>query len=193
MRLLGTDHLDCVHMHNAGRDDRWGSVDGVLAKNGPLSILVDAKKQGMIRHIGCTTHSNASRILQIVDTGEIDLVMGVLNFVDRHTYNLEGQLLPELRKRNIAMIAMKVLGGPAGRGPGAMLQAPEDFRASYRYVMGLEGVAVGIIGFRTAEEFKQGLAIAREFKPLSEAEMGAVAERGKTLAAKWGPHFGVVT
>jgi uncharacterized protein len=165
----------------------------VLSKDGGLAALLEAKKQGMIRHIGCTTHSGVARVLQAIDTGHIDLLMCVLNFVDHQIYNLEERLLPTARKKNIAVIAMKVLGGPVGKGPGARLMAPEDYRASARYCWGVPGVAVSIIGFRTPEELRQGLATAREYKPLSPAEMSALMERGKKLAAEWGPSRGPVS
>ena len=192
LRRLRTDHLDCVHFHNIGRDDRWGELDPVLSKDGALAALLEAKKQGMIRHIGCTTHSGVARVIRTLETGHIDVLMCVLNFVDRHIYNLEERLLPEARKRNVAVVAMKVLGGPAGRGPGARLTSPENYRAAMRYCLGLPGVAVSIVGFRTPEELRKGLAAAREYEPLSPAESRALAGIGRKIAAEWGPTRGPV-
>lgn len=193
LRLLRTDHLDCVHFHNIGRDDRWGGLDPIFSNDGALAALIEAKKQGMVRHIGCTTHSGVSRVIRAFDTGHIDVLMCVLNFVDRHIYNLEERLLPVARKRNIAVVAMKALGGPIGRGPGARLAAPEHYRSALRYCWGLPGLAVSIVGFRTPQELHQGLAAAREYRPLSPAEARALAARGEKLAAEWGPTRGPVT
>jgi aryl-alcohol dehydrogenase-like predicted oxidoreductase len=193
LRRMRTDYLDCVHFHNIGRDDRWGELDPVLSKDGALAALLEAKKQGMIRHIGCTTHSGVARVIRTLETGHIDVLMCVLNFVDRHIYNLEERLLPEARKRNIAVVAMKVLGGPTGRGPGARLTSPENYRAAMRYCLGLPGVAVSIVGFRTPEELQKGLAAAREFQPLGAAESRELAGIGRKLAADWGPTRGPVT
>ncbi len=187
LRKLQTDHLDCVHIHNIGRDDRYPSVDQPLSiKNGTLGALVEAKKQGMIRHIGCTAHLRPARALKAIATGEIELFMCTINFVERHIYAFEERVLPEARKRSIGVIAMKVLGGPV-KGPGARLTSPEDYQATLRYVWGVAGVSVAIIGLRTPEELRPALAAARAFKPLDRAEMAAVTERGKRLAAEWGP------
>lgn len=71
-------------------------------------------------------------------------------------------------------------------GPTAMLAAPEDYRATLRYAWGVPGVAVANLGLRTLEELRQALAAARSFQPLSAAEMAALTERGKQMAAKWG-------
>ena len=45
---------------------------------------------------------------------------------------------------------------------------------------------------RSPEELRQALAAARSFKPLDQAEMAAITERGKQLAAQWGPVRGPV-
>jgi aryl-alcohol dehydrogenase-like predicted oxidoreductase len=191
LRKLQTDHLDCVHIHNISRDDRYPSLDQVLSKNGTLGALIDAKKQGLIRHIGCTSHLRPARVLPAMETGEIELFMCVLNFVERHIYGYEEKVLPEARKRNIGVIGMKVLGGPIARA-GARLISPEDYRATLRYVWSIPGVAVAIIGMRTPEELRQALDAARTYKPLEPKEITGLTERGKLLAAQWGPLRGPV-
>ena len=191
LRKLQTDHLDAVLIHNISREDRYPNMAQVLADNGTLGALRDAKKQGMIRHIGCTSHLKPARVMPAFETGEIEVFMCTLNFVDRHIYAYEEKVLPEARKRNIAVIGMKVLGGPV-KGPGARLTSPEDYQATLRYVWGLSGVAVAIIGIRNPVELRQALAQARSYKPFDRTELAAVTTRGKQLAAQWGPSRGPV-
>jgi aryl-alcohol dehydrogenase-like predicted oxidoreductase len=191
LRKLQTDYLDCVHIHNISRDDRYPRLDLVLAENGTLGGLLQAKKQGMIRHIGCTSHLRPARALPAFETGEIDLFMCSLNFVERHIYGYEEKVLPEARRRNIGVIAMKVLGGPV-RPAGARLVSPADYRATLRYVWGVPGVAVAIIGIRTPQELRQALEAARAYQPLAPPEISEVTSRGKLLAAQWGPLRGPV-
>jgi aryl-alcohol dehydrogenase-like predicted oxidoreductase len=191
LRKLQTDHLDCVHIHNISRDDRYPSLDQVISPNGTLGALIEAKKQGMIRHIGCTSHLRPGRVLPAFETGEIELFMCTINFVERHIYGYEEKVLPEARRRSIGVIAMKVLGGPVS-GPGARLISAEDYQTTLRYVWGVSGVSVAIIGLRTPEELRQALAAARSFKPFDQAEMAAITDRGKLLAAQWGPLRGPV-
>jgi uncharacterized protein len=191
LRRLQTDHLDAVQFHNLGREDRFPSFEEAFSKDGALAALLEARKQGMIRHIGCSTHSNPARIIRAFESGEIDIVTCVLNSADRHIYDLEEKLVPEARKRNIPVVAMKALGGPK-RPSGAKFESPEDFRNALRYVWSLPGISTAIVGFRTPAELRQGLAVARDFKPLSKEEMQRLLERGKTLAAQWGPLRGPV-
>jgi len=190
LRKLQTDHLDAVHIHNIARDDRFPDLRQVLSDNGTLGALKEAKKQGIIKHIGCTAHLRPARVLPAFETGEFELFMCNLNFVERHIYGFEEKVLPEARKRNIGVIAMKVLGGPV-KG-GARLISPEDYAATLRYVWGIQGVSVAIIGVRTPEELRMALQQARSYKPLDTQEMTSLTERGKQIAAQWGPLRGPV-
>ncbi|MBI1897287.1 MAG: aldo/keto reductase [Acidobacteria bacterium] len=192
LRKLQTDYLDCVHMHNVGREDRYPDLRQMLDRErGTLGGLLQAKKQGKIRHIGATCHMRPARAVPVLETGEVELFMCTINFVERHIYGFEEKVLPEARRRNIAVIGMKVLGGPV-RGGGARLISPEDYQATLRYAWSVPGVAVAIVGVRTPEELRQGLAAARAFQPLEPRELSSVLDRGKTLAAQWGPVRGPV-
>jgi predicted aldo/keto reductase-like oxidoreductase len=189
---LQTDHLDCVHFHNIGRDDRWPDYDKLLGKGSALDGLLEAKKQGMIRHIGCSSHTNPAKVIRAFETGEFDLFQVILNFVDHQIYHLEERLLPEARKRNIGIVAMKVLGGPKGRAGGCRI-SEEDRIASMRYVWGIPGVAVSLVGFRTPSELHQAVDAALGYQPLSAVEFTALEARGKAIAEQWGPSRGPVT
>jgi hypothetical protein len=190
LRKLQTDHLDCCHVHNISRDDRYPKLEQVLAENGTFGALREAKKQGLIRHIGVTSHLRPARVLPALETGEVELVMCVLNHVERHIYGYEEKVLPECRRRNVGVIAMKVLGGPVR--PGARLISAQDYEDTLRYVWGVQGLCVAIIGLRTPEELRKALAAARAYQPLTPEEMKGVTERGKRMAAQWGPLRGPV-
>jgi len=191
LRKLQTDHFDAVHIHNVGRTDRYPSLDQMLdRKTGTLGALMEWKRRGVVRHIGATCHMRAGRAVPVLETGEIDIFMCSINFVDHHIYGFEEKVLPLCRERNIPVIGMKVLGGPA-RG-GARLMSPEDYAAALRYAWSTPGLAVAIVGMRTPEEIRAGLKAAREFQPLSPAEQSKLSDRGKVMAAQWGPLRGPV-
>ncbi len=191
LRKLQTDHFEAVHIHNVGRTDRYPSLDQMLdRKTGTLGALLKWKERGVIRHIGATCHMRPARAIPVLETGVIDLFMCTVNFVERHIYNFEEKVLPECRKRGIAVIGMKVLGGPVTGG--ARLMSPDDYRAALRYAWSTPGLAVAIVGMRTLEELRQGLQAAREFEPLTPLEISSLTPRGQSLAAQWGPLRGPV-
>jgi uncharacterized protein len=192
LKLLQTDRIDCVHIHNIARDDRFPSLEEALGENGVLGGLVEAKKQGKILHIGCTAHLRAPRVLPVFATGQIELFMCSMNFVERSIYNFEEQVLPEAKKLGIGVIAMKVLGGPQN-GVVPRLSSPKDYQDSLRYVWSVPEVSVAIIGMRNVAELQQALDAAHRFRPFKPKEMAAVIERGKPLAAQWGAFRGRVS
>ena len=187
LRNLRTDSIDCYHIHNFGRDERFPDIDQALSEDGVLGALIEAKKQGKIKHIGSTSHMRTERVLAAFDTGEIEVFMCQLNFVERHSYNFEEKVLPEARRRGIAIIGMKVLGGPSSSSTVPKLASPEDYAATLRYVWSVPGVAVANIGMRTVDELQHAFAAARAFKPFTDAELSALATRGQKMAADWGP------
>jgi hypothetical protein len=126
----------------------------------------------------------------VLETGQIELFMCTVNFVERHIYKFEEVVLPETRRRNIATVAMKVLGGPA-RG-GARLSGSDHYASALRYAWSVPGVEVAIVGVRTPEELRQALAQARSFSALKPAEMTGLLDRSRQLAQAWGPVRGPV-
>ncbi len=191
LHKLQTDYLDCVHMHNVGRTDRYPSLDVMLdRKEGTLGALMEWKRKGVIKHIGATCHMRPARAIPVIETGEIELFMCSVNFVERHIYNFEEKVLPECRKRGVGVIGMKVLGGPV-KG-GARLMSADDYAATLRYAWSTPGLAVAIIGVRTPEELRMALKAARDYQPLPAPEMTTLMQRGKTMAAQWGPLRGPV-
>jgi len=186
LERLQTDHLDCVHLHNVGRMERWPDMDFLLKhEEGALAGLIEAKKQGLIGHIGCSTHMRVTRVLPAFAIDHIELFMCPINFVDRHIYNFEEKVLPEARKNNIGIIAMKALGGPV-KPASAQISDPRDYPMAMRYAWGVPGVAVVNLGMRNPDELRIALAAARSYKPFEASELSAVTARGKELAAKWG-------
>jgi predicted aldo/keto reductase-like oxidoreductase len=53
---LRTDWLDVYQLHNVSSRDAWKQVK---APTGALAALYEAKNQGVIRHIGITSHDPA--------------------------------------------------------------------------------------------------------------------------------------
>jgi len=192
LRILQTDHVDCVHIHNIARDDRYPDLEAAISDKGVLGGLVEAKRLGMTKHVGCTAHLRPPRVLPVFATGHIEVFMCSMNFVERHIYNFEQKVLPEAKRRGIGVVAMKVLGGPTQQA-NSRLTSPEDYQASLRYVWGLPELSVAILGMRSLEEVRIALAAAKSYQPLTAAELGKVMDRGKVLAQEWGELRGPVT
>jgi aryl-alcohol dehydrogenase-like predicted oxidoreductase len=193
LRRMKTSHVDLLHIHSIG-DCPPGMI---LAPGGPMDFVKKMKDQGVARFIGITGHNHVPRFVELIDSGQVDVVMVALNFADFHQYHFEEQILPVARRHGCGILAMKVYGGhckaPDGysrRGPSMM--PPDLLPQAMRYSLGIEGVAGAVIGPYAIEEVEQNVAWAKNYAPLSAEETAALRDQGKLFAADWGPRFGPV-
>jgi len=194
LQRLKVDHVDLVHIHHIGDKD----IDKVLAKDGVLEYLLRQKQAGKLRFIGMSGHARPPRFVRMLETGQIDVVMAVMNYADRNTYDFEGKVLPECRKRNVGVVAMKVYAGIKGGFPNhrkgwvGCATPPERLPKAMAYALDLEGVSSAVIGPFTLEQAQQNLEWARQYRPLTEPEREALLAYGKELAVQLGPRYGPV-
>ena len=187
LRTMRTDCIDLVHVHNIGDFN----PDRVLGKGGVLEGLREAQKRGWVKFIGVSGHYRPSVMAKVLDSGEFDVVMCVLNFADRFTYDFEGKVLPIARKHNVGVVAMKVMAAPQkGYGkpnPGRLADYAD---LAIRYSLSLPEVACAVIGVFSVDELKQNVAVAKSRRSLTKFELRRLASIGKELAKKWGAHYG---
>jgi len=194
LRTLKTDHVDLVHIHNIGNKN----LDKVLAKDGILEYLLKQKEAGKTRFIGVSGHERPPQFVKILQTDQIDVVMGVMNYADRNIYDFESKVLPECRKRNVGVVAMKVYAGIKGGFPNhrkawvGCNTPPELMPKALAYALDLDGVHVANIGPFTLEQAIQNVELARRYKPLTAAERQELLAFGNELAPTLGPRYGPV-
>ncbi len=191
VRELKTDYFDLLYYHSLGNLN----IEGAMDPGGVFHWLVKQKKAGTCRFVGVSGHHLPGRFEQFLETGEVDVLLAALNFVDYHTYNFEERVLPLARKHDVGIVAMKLYGGMAGMKyskPAPAQLATEHVPAAFRYALSIPGVATANIGIHSVKEIRHNVQMAKEFEPLSDAEMAQLLEQGKPLAADWGDHFGPV-
>ena len=195
LRLLKTDRIDLVHIHSMGSKDP-GKVTG---PGGVLEYLLKAKTKGKLRFIGLSGHNRPLRFLDVIKTGQIDVVMPVVNYADRNIYDFETKVLPECVKRNIGVVAMKVYVGIKGgfrnhrKGSVGCPTASKLLPHAMAYALDLKGVSSAIVGPYTMAQAIENVELARRYKPLTKAQREALLVRGKALAKTIGPRYGPIT
>jgi len=194
LRTLNVDHVDLAHIHHVGGKD----IDKVLAKDGILEYLLKQKEAGKIRFIGISGHARPPHFVKMLETDQIDVVMPVMNYADRNIYDFENKVLPECRKRNIGVVAMKVYAGIKGgfrnhrRGWVGCNTPPAMLAQALAYTLDLAGVSVANIGPFTMEQAIQNVELARQYKPLTDSQREELLAFGKELAPTLGPRYGPV-
>ena len=185
---LGAEYLDAVLLNNIGDFD----LDLLTAPDGVLAGLREAQKEGLVRFLGISGHMRAGHFVQALDTGEFDIVMMPINFVDRHTYQFESKVLPVAANHGVGVVAMKVLGGALKydtRRQRARLAGP-DYEHAIPYALSTENVATAVIGCKSIQEIRQAAHVAHSLRPLGAQETARLLARGKHLASQWGLHLG---
>jgi aryl-alcohol dehydrogenase-like predicted oxidoreductase len=176
LRRLKTDHLDVWQIHEVVY---YNDPDLIFAPGGAAEALVQAKQQGKVRFVGFTGHKDpAIHLKMLAHDFPFDTIQMPLNCFDASFHSFEKQVLPEARKRGIAVLGMKSLGG-SGEMVTSGAITPEE---GLRYAMSLP-VATTISGMDSLNVLEQNLTIARNFKPMTDGEMEALRERCRTVAA----------
>ena len=190
LKELQTDFVDLVHVHSLGADKMDPQI--VFSRRGTYPALIKAKELGLARFVGLSGHNRPHRFVEAIKKYEVDVLLTVCNFVDRHTYNFERQVLPLAAQQQIGMIAMKVYGGEsrswlAGLSNSVMPRSQLDL--AFRYALSQPQVACAVIGMATSQELKENLARARRFAPLRPQEKKRLEFLGQGMAKEWGAHF----
>ena len=192
LKTLKTDYADILYFHHLGDRD----VEHARDADGVFTWLVKQKKAGKCRFVGISGHNLPDRFVPFLETGEVDVILTNLNFVDRHTYNFEEKVLPVAQKHDVGVFAMKVFGGPnpetgSWGNPDAQANVgQENVELAVRYALSLPGVAAVNLGVHNIEQVRRNVEIVKRFKPLSSDEQESLAELGRKMAADWGEHFG---
>ncbi len=101
---LGTDYIDLYQLHGVGSREKW---DRVRAVGGALEGLRRARADGLIHHIGFSSHS-LDIALELIEIEEFETIQFPFNLVTREPAE---KLIPRSREREVGFIVMKPLCG----------------------------------------------------------------------------------
>jgi aryl-alcohol dehydrogenase-like predicted oxidoreductase len=169
---LQTDHLDVWQIHEVIYHN---DPELIYASDGVLEALTKAKQQGKVRFVGFDGHKHPAIHLDMLNRGHaFDVIQMPLNPLDPAFRSFETSVLPVVNRKGMAALGMMSMGG-SGELISKGAFTPSE---ALSYAMSLP-VATTISGIDSMEVLDQNLAILRDFKPLSAAEMQAVRDRGK--------------
>jgi aryl-alcohol dehydrogenase-like predicted oxidoreductase len=195
LKLLNTDHLDLWQLHDIGTAS---DVEEVFAKGGAIDALREARDQKMVRFLGLTGHHRPESLMEGIRRFPFDTVLLALNAADTHHYSFTTDLLPLAVEKQMGIIGMKI----TGRGRLLSSWTPpsrEEQKRSWEGVVIAEGpgtvamrdamyytlslpVSTVIIGCDTVAQLEENVRLAREFTPLSPAQMAALAAQAAPCA-----------
>ena len=175
LKRLQTDHLDLWQFHEMCYDN---DPDWIFDKEGAINAATKALQQGKVRFLGFTGHKDPIIHLKMLSKPyEWASVQMPLNVMDAHYRSFQKQVLPELVKRGIGVLAMKSLGGNGS----IVTKGGVSIDDALRYVLSLP-ISTLVSGIDSEKVLDQNLKIVREFKPLTPDERAAIEQKTYPLA-----------
>jgi aryl-alcohol dehydrogenase-like predicted oxidoreductase len=177
LRRLQTDHLDLWQFHEMVYDN---DPDWIFEK-GAVKAALEARKAGKVRFIGFTGHKDPRIHLKaLAKEFDWDTAQMPINVLDASYRSFQKEVVPVCLKKSVGVIGMKGLAGGAVQGTlieDAGLTAEE----CYRYCLSIP-VSAQVVGITTMEQLMADVKLARNFKPMTKAEMDALRERVKEFS-----------
>jgi len=177
LRRLQTDHLDLWQFHEMVYDN---DPDWIFEK-GAVKAALEARKQGKVRFIGFTGHKDPQIHLKaLAKPFDWDSAQMPINVLDASYRSFQKEVVPVCLKKNVGIIGMKGLAG--GYPQGALIQeAGLTAEECYRYCLSI-AVTSQVVGVTTMAQLKADIALARNFKPMTKAEMDALRAKVKDVS-----------
>ena len=185
LKRLHTDYLDLWQIHDL-RTKR--DFDAIAGPGGALEAFVEAKKAGKVRNIGVTGHFDPNILARAVREWPLDSVMLPINPVEELIGGFLTRTLVEARRKNIAVIGMKILGASHYILPKYDISA----ELLIQYALSHE-ITVAIVGCTSPDEV-QTLADAgrRSSRALSDNEKERIIDVFKPSYKKLAFYRGVI-
>ena len=166
LQNLRTDYIDLYQIHNLPVRD----FDAVMGEGGALEGLLEAKKEGKIRHIGLTAHSVES-FERALEWNCIETIMFPYNIVETQGETLIAKCL----EKNVGFICMKPLAG------GAL----ENATLALRFVLNNAAVGVVIPGMASVREVEENASVSDMEGDLQGAELAEIEQVRRELGSNF--------
>jgi aryl-alcohol dehydrogenase-like predicted oxidoreductase len=160
---LQTDYVDEWRLHNVYD---YARLDEFTGRGGALEAAVQAREEGLVRHISISGHTDPQILVEALDRFPFDSALIAVSALDHFILSFAEEFLPVANARGVATIGMKVLG---------LGSLTHEVERALRYAFGLP-VSTVIVGMESMAQLEQNLAIAESFTPLTDEERLAFFE-----------------
>lgn len=174
LKALKTDYLDFYAWHGINTLDLLNTA---CAKGGPVEELLKLKKEGVIGHIGFSTHAPLDVILKAIETDLFD-------FVNLHYYYFFQRNKPAIDLASSKDMGVFIIS-PNDKG-GQLSKAPQKLKDLTSPIHPLQWNARFCLGHSAIHTLTFGLPVTAQFDQLdgifpTPAPMTADDERIRTL------------
>ena len=161
LKELQVGYIDLYQCHFVNDNDTY---DQVISKDGALESLKKAKEEGLIGHIGITSH-NLDLLERVIKDGLFETIMACFSFLEPAA---QEKVFPKAMDKNMGIIAMKSLSG-------GVIEKP---KLALKYALSHEGIVI-IPGVEHKDLFDKNWEVFQSDWELSEAEKKEIEEISK--------------
>ncbi len=156
---------DCIEIYQVHFVKDETEYRKVISPGGALEGLRKARSQGLIGHLGMSSHS-LDVLARAAEDGLFDTLMVCFSFLEPKA---RGAVIPKAREKNVGVLAMKPFSG------GVI----DDSRLALKYALSEPDILV-LAGVEHPGLFDENWEVFREGAPLTEAENARIAELQRT-------------
>jgi len=158
LRELNRDYIDIYQAHFVADEQVYTQV---ISSGGALEGLRKAREEGLIGHIGITSHS-LDLMDRVLDDGLFETIMVCFSLLEPKARE---RVIPKALEKNVGIIAMKPFSG------GII----DNAALALKYVLSQPGIAV-IAGVEQKGLFDENWEIFQESKELSDSDRKEIEE-----------------
>lgn len=170
LKRLKTDYVDILYIHALKNYDT--ALNPKI-----LEIISKARKKGLAKAIGISTHSNEPEIIQAcIDSNVYNVVLTSYNYKQEHKTEIEKKITMAANK-GIGVIAMKVM---AGGFLDKEKTKPVNYKAAMKWVLQNENICTAIPQMKNFDQLEMNLELMTNIT-LTEEELKDLQETEKVL------------
>jgi uncharacterized protein len=151
LRRLGTDYVDFYHAWHTTTEEDY---DNAIKAGGWLDAARMARDEGLIRHIGITTHAPAPLVERMIDDGCWETITLQYSLV----VSANRELVAKAHAKGVGVIAIGAMAGGMLASPSELLReiyaTDNQAAGALRYVLSDPGVSTVASGMVWADEVR---------------------------------------
>ena len=179
LKRCRVEYFDFYMFHNVCEANLEAYLDPA---NGIFDYLMEQKRKGRIRHLGCSTHASLEGMRRFLDAygRDMEFCQIQLNYLD-WTFQQAKEKVEMLKEYNVPVWVMEPLRGGKlanlGEAQAAALQAVRNESVpavAFRFLQAIPTVTVTLSGMSNMAQLQENITVFSEHKPLNGVEFDGV-------------------
>lgn len=191
---LRTDHFDLYQLHAVSK---LKDVEQIFAPGGAMETFLKAKKEGLIRHIGFSAHSEEAAIA-LMEHYDFDSILFPVNWVNYFTSGFGPKVLDIAKEKDMGLLALKAMAvtdlnqemeNPHPKAWYEPIEDEELAKLAFRFTLS-QGITAAIPpGYM--KYFRWAVEAAKDFKPVTPEEVKKLRDMAQGIKPLFPRHKAV--